>query len=104
MQQKTHRPVQFETTEGTCEVVGSWIQKAGLTGAEYLFPSRLKDSSHLSTRQYARMVASWLRQIALDPYAYGTHTMRRTKPRLIYRLTKNPRAAQLLFPRCARLE
>lgn len=97
MQQKTHRPVQFEITEGTREVVGSWIQKAGLSGADYLFPSRLKDSPHLSTRQYARMVASWVRQIGLDPYAYGTHTMRRTKPTLIYRRTKNLRAVQLLL-------
>ena len=97
MQQKTHRPVQFEITEGAREVVGSWIQQAGLSGADYLFPSRLKDSPHLSTRQYARIVASWVQQIGLDPYSYGTHTMRRTKPTLIYRRTKNLRAVQLLL-------
>jgi hypothetical protein len=30
--------------------------------------------------------------IGLDPAAYGTHSMRRTKPTLIYRRTKNLRA------------
>ncbi|TDU32634.1 phage integrase family protein [Panacagrimonas perspica] len=97
MQQKTHRPVQFEITEGTREIVSSWIRKAGLGAADYLFPSRQHDSPHLSTRQYARMVGSWVERIGLDPAAYGTHTMRRTKPTLIYRWTKNLRAVQLLL-------
>jgi integrase len=35
--------------------------------------------------------------IGLDPAAYGTHTMRRTKATLIYRRTKNLRAVQLLL-------
>ena len=32
-----------------------------------------------------------------DANAYGTHSMRRTKPTLIYRRTRNLRAAQLLL-------
>ena len=36
-------------------------------------------------------------EIGLDPTAYGTHTMRRTKATLIYRKTKNLRAVQLLL-------
>ena len=36
-------------------------------------------------------------QIGLDPAAYGTHSMRRTKPTLIYQRTKNLRAVQLLL-------
>jgi hypothetical protein len=39
----------------------------------------------LSTRQYARIVESWVTEIGLDAGAYGTHTMRRTKASLIYR-------------------
>ena len=38
-----------------------------------------------------------LSAIGLDPTAYGTHTMRRTKATLIYRRTKNLRAVQLLL-------
>ena len=33
----------------------------------------------------------------MDPGAYGTHTMRRTKASPIYRRTKNLRAVQLLL-------
>jgi integrase len=35
--------------------------------------------------------------IGLDAAAYGTHSLRRTKPTLIYRRTKNLRAVQLLL-------
>ena len=52
---------------------------------------------HLSTRQYARVVESWITEIGLDSTAYGTHSMRRTKASLIYRSTKNLRAVQLLL-------
>ena len=52
---------------------------------------------HLSTRQYARIVCGWVREIGLNPAAYGTHTLRRTKAALIYRRTKNLRAVQLLL-------
>lgn len=97
MQQKTQRPVQFEITEATRDTVGAWISKGRLRAGDYLFPSRIHESPHLSTRQYARIVGSWVRQIGLDPCAYGTHTMRRTKPTLIYRRTKNLRAVQLLL-------
>ena len=33
----------------------------------------------------------------MDPAEYGTHSIRRTKPTLIYRRTKNLRAVQLLL-------
>ncbi|CAM2158215.1 Integrase (plasmid) [Pararobbsia alpina] len=97
MQQKTQRPVQFEITEQTRDSVASWIRSAKLTASDYLFPSRLHDSPHISTRQYSRIVHPWIASIGLDDSAYGTHTMRRTKAALIYRRTKNLRAVQLLL-------
>jgi len=96
-QQKTRRPVQFEITDQTKEAVLGWIQFADRKSDDFLFPSRNSVSPHLSTRQYARIVRSWVRQIGLDATAYGTHTMRRTKASLIYRRTKNLRAVQLLL-------
>ena len=92
MQQKTRRPVQFEITEQTREAVATWVAHARLRSEDFMFPSRLRASPHLSTRQYARIVQSWVREIGLDPAAYGTHTLRRTKASLIYRRTKNLRA------------
>lgn len=53
--------------------------------------------TRLGTRQYARIVHDWVEETGLDPTAYGTHSMRRTKPTLIYRRTKNLRAVQLLL-------
>jgi integrase len=97
MQQKTGRPVQFEITPRTREAVSKWIQRADLGGTAYLFPSRINGALHLSTRQYARIVESWVSGVGLDSTAYGTHSLRRTKASLIYRRTKNLRAVQLLL-------
>ena len=97
MQQKTQRPVQFEITEPTRKSVYAWIRHAARKTEDYLFPSRLRLSPHLSTRQYARIVEAWVTEIGLDAGAYGTHTMRRTKASPIYRRTKNLRAVQLLL-------
>ena len=97
MQQKTHRPVHFEITEQTRDSLEAWINQAKLKSDQYLFPSRIHSSPHLSTRQYARIVEHWVMSIGLDPAAYGTHTMRRTKATLVYRRTKNLRAVQLLL-------
>ena len=96
-QRKTQRPVQFEITEQTRKSLDIWIAEARLRGFEYLFPTRVRSSPHLSTRQYSRIVDRWVAQIGLDPALYGTHTMRRTKAALIYRRTKNLRAVQLLL-------
>lgn len=97
MQQKTSRPVQFEITEQTRTAVADWIKMRNLHSEDYLFPSRVHRSPHLGTRQYARIVDGWVKHVGLDPCAYGTHSMRRTKATLIYKRTKNLRAVQLLL-------
>jgi integrase len=97
LQQKTHRPVQFEITAATREALETWIKSAGLRSDSFLFPSRVRSSPHLGTRQYARIVDGWVDAISLDSAAYGTHSVRRTKASLIYRRTKNLRAVQLLL-------
>lgn len=96
-QRKTKRPVRFEITARTRKSIEDWMRANGLAEGAYLFPSRLRESPHFSTRQYTRIVDSWVSSIGLDPSAYGTHTMRRTKATLIYRRTKNLRAVQLLL-------
>ena len=71
MQQKTQRPVQFEITEQTRQALTDWVRRAGLRSDDYLFPSRVHESPHLSTRQYARIVDGWVREIGLDPATFG---------------------------------
>ena len=97
LQQKTGRPVQFEITNQTRQSLENWIAEQELRPPDYLFPSRVRRSSHLSRRQYARIVNHWVSEIGLDPSLYGTHSLRRTKAALIYRRTKNIRAVQLLL-------
>jgi integrase len=97
MQQKTQQPVQFEITDETRESTAAWIEARNLRSGDYLFPSRIHGSPHISTRQYLRIVQRWVKSAGLDPATYGTHSMRRTKVSLIYRRTKNLRAVQLLL-------
>jgi integrase len=97
LQHKTQRPVQFEITQAARDAVQAWIRQAALNPEDYLFPSRLHESPHLGTRQYARILGHWVDELGLDRADYGTHSMRRTKATLIYRRTKNLRAVQLLL-------
>ena len=97
LQRKTLRPVRFEITDLARQALDAWIRHTHLQTDDFLFPSRCKKAAHLSTRQYARIVGRWVTSIQLDRSAYGTHTMRRTKPTLIYRRTGNLRAVQLLL-------
>lgn len=97
VQSKTAKPVQFEMTENTREVVSQWVSSPEMRGQRYLFPSRIRALPHLLTRQYARLVQEWVLAIGLDPSSYGTHSLRRTKAALIYRKTGNLRAVQLLL-------
>lgn len=97
IQRKTKRPVQFELTDPTRNAIAAWLETVKLQAHDFLFPSRLHSSPHLSTRQYARIVDHWVASAGLDPSAYGTHSMRRTKATLIYKRTKNLRAVQLLL-------
>jgi len=95
-QRKTGRPVKFELTEQTRQAIDHHLAAPRSTDAVYLFPGR-RPRSHLSTRQYARLLCEWLSLIGLDPSLFGTHSRRRTKATLIYRKTGNLRAVQLLL-------
>lgn len=97
MQKKTHRPVQFEITEPTRETVAAWINSQGPRHEDPLFPSRVHSSAHITTRQCARLVSSWVREAGLEVSRYGTHSLRRTEPTLVCKRTQNLRAVQLLL-------
>lgn len=96
-QRKTGRPVQFEITEQIRDAVTSWIRHVGGRQNDPFFPGRGGLGLSVTTRQYARLVYSWISSIGLDASAYDTHSLRRTKPALIYRRTGNVRAVQILL-------
>ena len=95
-QRKTGRPVKFEITEQTRQAIDDLLAKLRASPSDYLFRGQRR-GSHLTTRQYARLLAEWLTMIGLDPSLFGTHSLRRTKATLIYRKTGNLRAVQLLL-------
>ena len=96
-QKKTGRPVRFEVTELTRQAVDEYLRSTNRKQGQFLFPAQRRPEEPLSTRQYARVLADWVRSIGLDPCVYGTHSLRRTKATLIYRRTGNLRAVQLLL-------
>jgi integrase len=97
IQSKTQQPVQFEITEGTRKSLSAWLDDPAMVGSSFLWPSRFHRSDHISTRQYARLVKDLVGNIGLEPSAFGTHSLRRTKVAQIYKKTGNLRAVQLLL-------
>lgn len=97
MQHKTQRPVQFEITQATRDALQTWIKQAGLKQRTSCSRADCTTPFIWGTRQYARVLGHWVDELGLDRAEYGTHSMRRTKATLIYRRTKNLRAAQLLL-------
>jgi integrase len=91
-QRKTGRPVRFELTEVTRQALDDYLRISGRKAGQCLFAGRRGPDAHLTTRQYARLVAEWVSGIGLDPLKYASHSMRRTKATLIYRRTGNLRA------------
>ena len=96
-QRKTGHPVKFELTEQTREAIDAYMTRCGRRPGDFLFASRSNGSRCISTRQYARLLATWTASVGLDPRIFGTHSLRRTKAALIYRRTGNLRAVQLLL-------
>lgn len=90
IQSKTQKPVRFEITEGTRKSLRRWMDEPLMIGSEFLWPGRFHERLHISTRQYARLVRDWVKSIGLEPSAYGTHSMRRTKVAQIYRKNRQP--------------
>ena len=53
--------------------------------------------THMSMRQYARLVHDWVVGIGLPAQDYETHSLRRTKASIIYKATGKLRAVQILL-------
>jgi integrase len=97
IQAKTGKPVQFELIADARASLLAWLERRGGTLGDYVFPSRIDHTDHLSTRQYARLVDEWVVGIGLRREEYGTHSLRRTKASIIYKATGNLRAVQILL-------
>lgn len=93
MSTQTNHVVQFELSPATQTLITNWVAENNLKAGSYLFASRISDSPHISARQYARIVASWIVLIGLDPRDYSAQSLRRSKPMIMVRRSKNLTAA-----------
>ena len=84
-------------TESTPKALASGLRRRGLRGSDWLIPSRSRPGDHLTTRQYGRLMDDWVALIGLDPAAYGTHNLRRTKVALLYKRTGNLRGRWAVY-------
>jgi integrase len=72
-QRKTRRPVKLELTEQTRQAVEDYLRASGKKPGEFLFSGRRHGDNCMTTRQYARLVAEWIRGIGLDPSSVHIH-------------------------------
>lgn len=91
LQQKTGSPVLFELTKGTRDAVPALINLGKLHSKDYFFQSRIGSCQYISTWHYNRIFHGWISKLGLEDSLYSTHSMRRIKPYLIYKKTKNLR-------------
>jgi len=59
-QRKTARPVPFELTEQTRQSLDEYLRLTTRKAGEFLFAGRGKSRRGLTTRQYARLVGTWI--------------------------------------------
>jgi Phage integrase family len=88
VQQKTKRPVQFELLDTARKTMRAWLERRRGILNDFVLPSRNDYIAHMSTRQYARLVREWVVGIGLPAQYYGTHSLRRTKASIIYKVNR----------------
>jgi site-specific recombinase XerD len=75
-----------------------WITAAGLKYTDYLFPGGDPSGSRpLSGRQLTRLLKDWVVEAGLDPRAYGSKSLRRTKALHILRSTGDLQTVRALL-------
>lgn len=102
--QKTKRTtgatVAFELTDYSRQCLRELIDDSALSFGDFLFSklrSRATPKPQLSRRAFLNLVKQWVSYIGLNPELYGTHSLRRTRPALVYAETKNLRACQVIL-------
>lgn len=74
-QRKTGRPVQFEIASYAQASLFAWLERRGGSVGDYVFPSRVDHARHLSTRQYARPIASTHSSTSLPYWRIGIRAL-----------------------------
>ncbi len=98
--QQANSAIVFEPSRDTQKLLRRHIEAADLLATDYLFTSTRPQPGPLkplSERAYLKLVKKWVTFAGLNPEIYGTHSIRRARPALIYRKTGNIRACQIML-------
>ncbi len=94
--------VRCELSKITKRVLEKWINQSAKKPNDYLFTGRLGGGlTPLSARQFSRLVRTWTEGIGLDPSAYSTESLRRTRSSHILRKTGNMEAVRIMLGHAA---
>jgi integrase len=94
----TGTTIAFQLTPYAKQALREHIEESSLSYGDFLFTrqhSRTKPTSPLTKRAFLNLLKTWVSSIGLNPELYGTHSLRRTRPALVYAETKNLRACQI---------
>lgn len=87
-QKKTKLGVSADLSVFARKILKIWIDKDKKNMSNFLFStSRGNGETKITVRQYQRLVKKWVKIIGLDPSHYSTHSMRRTKASLVFKVT-----------------
>lgn len=91
-------PVLCTLSKETRALLEQWITLAGKKSNDHLFTALSRTTaSPLTARQLSRLVKSWAESIGLEPLAYGTESLRRTRAMYILGETGNLEAVRVLL-------
>jgi integrase len=96
--QQVNSAIDFEPSRDTHKLLQRHIEAGDLLSTDYLFTSIQPPTGPrkpLSERVYLKLVKKWVAFACLNLEVYGTHSIRRARPALIYRRIGNIRAATI---------
>ena len=97
-QQKTENGNLVRLSSAAREALSAWIEHARKWPGDFLFTRTQGDiDAPISREQYANLIKQWAELAGLDTDHYSTHSVRRTKPVLIYDQTHNIEAVRHLL-------
>jgi integrase len=97
-QKKTSERVTVSLTPYTQEAIRELVATENKVSGDSLFTGQRKGKANaLTPTHYRRLLKGWFALARLDPDAYGSHSMRRTKVSLVYAKTGNLKVAQVLL-------
>lgn len=85
---KSKNQVECVLTPPTQHVLTRWLETKPKSFHSYLFEGQ-KEGSNLSCDQHRRYVKRWAREIGLPDEEFSSHSLRRTKPSVLYRISGN---------------